>query len=149
MTCKFGEQIASALLESSTILRCSAPPSIHLTRSVLIHLSDEHGAWSQPKHAEFEYYQPISVRHVAPTMVSSAGGDRMTVFGSDFDSVKTIFLAFGRRTIVDTMRITSSLLRATAPAMDVGRKTIAVGGNRFDWEKHNENNNFRGRGIRF
>ena len=80
----------------------------------------------------------VTVRHVAPTMVSSAGGDRITVFGSDFDSVKTIFLAFGRRTIVDTMRITSSLLRATAPAMDVGRKTIAVGGNRFDWEKHNE-----------
>ncbi|MFN9903450.1 MAG: hypothetical protein ACK55Z_32690, partial [bacterium] len=117
-TCKFGNKTASASLESSSKILCSSP-AFEEPWTPSVYVGDENDDFVDI-HLEYHYFRPIRVSYIFPTIVSSKGGDPISIFGSDFMSYDAIFLKFGLRSIVDTVKLSSSLLRATSPAREPG-----------------------------
>ena len=133
--CKFSDKIAAATLESSSKVLCLTP-AIQESGRPQIYLGDENDNFVIID-KDFQYFNPILVSRISPTIVSSTGGDPISIFGSDFMSCDSIFLTFGGRSTIETVKVTSSLLRATAPAQQPGTTLIEIGGNRVEWTPTN------------
>jgi hypothetical protein len=81
--CQFGQALRhQAILLSSTLLHCKTPPSNPGQVQLNVHHDDE--IPFEDGYLFFNYEEPPSIDYINPTMVSSAGGQIITLHGHNF-----------------------------------------------------------------
>ena len=94
--CKFGEEVTSANVVSSTLLTCSTPPSGGISGTVGVQISVNGGVdWSAGGAASFTFTSSLHVSSVRPYRGGFEGGTMVAIFGSNFINSNSLICKFG------------------------------------------------------
>lgn len=132
--CKFGSATAvSATLTSSSIVVCTSP-SIPSAQSVILEVSTS-GTTADiftDSRVQYTYTALPAVVSLDPNFGLATGGDRVTITGTNFQSLPSTRCKFDSTTVVP-VRVTSTVVVCNSPAHASGSVAVEVSSNGQDY----------------
>jgi hypothetical protein len=130
LVCKFGQRVATAVVESDTELSCVAPEGAPGTTPLSLGLA---GAGQGFPVTAFLYYENLVITDIKPRFGGEDRGRTVTITGSNFFKSDSWVCRFGGLPPVSAKWTSTSAITCPTPPHPPGRVQVAISANGVDY----------------